>query len=351
MLVSDDIGPGDLFRSGQLFALPPSPGTLNLTVAPIPPIEPGRLSDELQQQLRKTYPISADIQNLIGFIMAGSIFPQSITIADASLTVGNPFRVTASGSIDVKFFNLWDQSSGFSLSGSIFVGPSRDPLDTSRVVKVTASFSSTDLILDTLFLLPPAAPLICEVLSSAIASKIENSLNERIAALASDALARFQPPLQLTSTAVLSLGRFIINDAGLNLTAVVGDLFGPGIEPIPIPKYISIEVTPHWNCGVAENYTITVLDFGNRTPISGALVSLTSGDGTGEPKSKERHGTTNASGSIGFQNVVLKDWKVKIPQKRGAPDWVENQPLLQVSARGYDTFKTAVDCPPLTPDG
>jgi hypothetical protein len=130
-----------------------------------------------------------------------------------------------------------------------------------------------------------------------------------------------------------------------------GCYFTPNRFTMPILKKISIEVTPQWNCGVAENYTITVLDFGNRTPISGALVSLTSGDGTGQQKSKERHGTTNASGSIEFRDVVLKDWKVKIPQKRGAPDWVESQPLLQVSARGYDTFTTAVDCPPLTPDG
>jgi hypothetical protein len=126
--------------------------------------------------------------------------------------------------------------------------------------------------------------------------------------------------------------------------------FTPIRFTMPTPKNISIEVTPHWNCGVAENYTITVLDYSSRTPISGALVSLTSGDGTGQPKSKERHGTTNASGSIGFQNVVLKDWKVKIPQKQGAPDWVEKQPQLQVSARGYPIFTTAVDCPPLTPD-
>jgi hypothetical protein len=344
MLISDDTIPGDLFRSGQLSGLPSSPGTLNLTVAPTVTEEPGRVSDALQQRLPFTFPIPDDISNLFGFIMGASMFPQSITVNTATLTVGNPCVLTAAGSIDIKFFDVYDQNSGFTLTCNFTVAPSGDASDTSRIVKVTASVSSTDLIIDTMLLLPPAALVISNFLAAAIASKLENWLNERIVELTSDNLAQLQ--LQLTGTAVISAGRFIINSKGLNITLVAGDLFGPGVEPIPIPKYISIEVTPQWNCGVTENYTITVRDSADRSPIPCALVSLTYGEGGSE--SFKRHGTTDANGRTEFRDLALQDWVIRIPQKHGAPDDVEYQPLIEVSAAGFSTFTKGIDCPPLT---
>jgi len=311
------------------------------------------MSDALQQQLLQTFPIDDVTKNIVGVIMGGSMVPQSFTVNDATLTVGhpNPFVVKATGSLDIKYFGITDQSSGFSLTCNLTVVHSGDPWNTSHIVKVTASVSSADLIIDTLLLLPPAVLVISQFVETAIASKLENWLNAWIAKLVSDALARFSPPLQLTDTAVLSLGRFALDDKGLHVTLVVGDLFGPGIEAIPIPKYISIEATPQWNCGVAENYTITVRDSADRSPIPGALVSLTSGDGTGGSKSSKRDGTTDANGRTQFRDVVLKDWVVQMPQKESSPENVEFQPFVQVSARGYTPFTAGIDCPPLTGDG
>jgi hypothetical protein len=180
---------------------------------------------------------------------------------------------------------------------------------------------------------------------------LEAWLNGRIAELAADALAHFSPPMQLTSTAVISLGRLAVDSDGLHATVVAGDLFGPGIEPIPIPKYISVEVTPQWKCGVAESYTITVRDAADGSPIPGAQVSLTSGEVRDRTKTFERHATADAAGVVEFSDIALSDWVVRIPQAHGAPEWKEFQPVLQVSARWFNPLTLAIDCPPLTADG
>ncbi len=351
MLLSDNKIPGDLFRSGQLFGLPPSPGTLNLSVY-TQAEEPGRISNLLQQQFPHTFPIDDLTKIIVGVYSGGVVVPQSIAVNDATLTFGhpNPIEVKATGSLDIKYLGITDQSSGFSLTCNLTVGPSGDPLNTSRIVKVTASVSSADLIIDTLLLLPPAVLVITQFMETAIAFLLEKKLNEMFARLVSDALARFSPPLQLTDTSVISLGRFADDEKGLNVTLVVGDLFGPGIEAIPIPKYIAMEVTPQWKCGVAENYTITVRDSADGSPIPGARVSLISGDWAHRPNPK-REGTTDANGRTEFRDVVLKDRVVRMPQKGGPPENVEYQPLVQVSAKGFTTFTAGIDCPSLTGDG
>jgi hypothetical protein len=311
------------------------------------------VADALQQRLRQTFPIDDKTKNIVGVIMGGSMVPQSFTINDVTLTVGNPnpLVVHINGSLDVKYFGLTDQSSGFSLTCTLTAGPSGDPLNPSHIVKVTASVSSADLIIDALLLLPPAALIISQFVETVIASKVENWLNGWIAGLIATVLARFSPPLQLTDTAVISLGRFALDEQGrLQVTLVVGDLVGPGIAAIPIPKGIAMEVTPPWHCGVAENYIITVRNATDHSPIADALVSLTSGDG-GRLQPSKREGTTDANGRTEFRDVVLKDWVVKMPQKGGPPQYIEYQPVVQVSAKGFTTWTTGIDCPPLTGEG
>ena len=250
LLVSDSTTSGDLFRSGPLQPLPPSPGPLILWVSAAQTISSADINSQIQALFPLTIPVPGEVQTLVGLLMWGSMIPQSITVSDFSLTLGSPVALEIYGTINVTYLGFIQQSSGFSLSVNLRIGPSGDAKDTSRIVAVGSIGVSIDLILDSLFLLPPAAIAISQFAADAISSQIESQLNNLILQSTTAALLRETPPMQMTPTATISLGRLLILGDGLNAVFVLGDLFGPGVQPVPVPKFPQIEVAPQWNCGV-----------------------------------------------------------------------------------------------------
>jgi len=96
---------------------------------------------------------------------------------------------------------------------------------------------------------------------------------------------------------------------------------------------------PQWNCGVAENYTITISDPASGAPIPGAFVHLTAFT----PSTLS--GTTDAGGQVVFRDVIVKSWIVVTTPGKGPPVRTENYSQLLVLASGFSTSTTVIPCP------
>jgi hypothetical protein len=336
LLVSDTTSSGDLFRSGPLQPLPPSPGTLTLWVAPSQTVDIETIYIYIDALLPLTIPVPSGIQALVGLLTAGSMIPQSIIVTDVNLTLGTPAALELDGNINVAYFGFINQSSGFSLSTNLMIAPSGDASDPSRIVAVTTPSlaSSADLVFDALILLPPAAIAIAQLAAGAVASQVESQLNNLIAQKAASVVQSFN--LQMTPTATISLVRPIILPGGMAGILTIGDIFGSAIEAIP--QAPEIAVTPKWNCGVKENYTITVTDPANNSPIPGAYVHLSG-------KSSTWSGTTDPAGQVELLDVVVESWLVISTWGKGPPVITEYNSQLLVAASGCLTSTIDISCP------
>jgi hypothetical protein len=176
-----------------------------------------------------------------------------------------------------------------------------------------------------------------------VASQVSGILNEQIAEQVSAAAAGLGQ--QLTSTAVVSCGRLTITPAGVSAVMVLGDLFGPGL--VPVPKTMSVEVSPRWQCASPQDYTVTVRELIHGTPVPGASVQLKTGAGaTGGPGPKTSTGTTDANGRAELEDVTLRGWVMVHPGPPGDPPvTVQFDPVLAVSASGFHNVLTAIHCP------
>ena len=339
MLIRDTTTSGDLFRSGPVLNLPSSPATLVLVIPPSVSKTAGEISQSLNESLPITVQFPADVVAICSLATGGVITPVSFTANDLTMQLGSTSTFTVNGQLNVKFLGFIDQASGFSLTAQLAFSPSGDASDPARIVSVTSV--SPVVSLDAFFLAPPAAAAIAIFGGGVIASALTDYINGQIPILASAAL----PPNQmLTSTAVLSVGQIDIESSSVSVVPVIGDIFGRAV--VPIPSNLLVEVNPAWQCDEQRNYVVTVRDHKDGSPVAGALIRLQTGAGglagQGGPTV---HGTTAPDGTVQLNDVTLKSYVYARGGGKGPPVLIKVDPVLTVSAAGFNDFITQITCP------
>jgi hypothetical protein len=336
---SGDITTGDLFRSGPMLNLPNSPATLVLVLPKAVSMTARDVSFALNQRLPITVPFPADVVALCSLATGGVITPVSFTANDLTMQLGPTSTFAVNGQLNVKFLGFINQASGFSLTAQLAFAPSGDATNPARIVSVTSANQVASV--DAFFLAPPAAAAIAVFGGGVIASALEDVVNGQIPALAAAAV----PPNQmLTSTAVLSAGQIDIQSSNVTVVAVVGDILGGAV--MPIPGNLLVEVNPAWQCDEQRNYVVTVRDHKDSSPVADALVTLQTGAGgpagLGGPTVR---GTTASDGTVQLNDVTLKSYVYTRGGGKGPPVVIKFEPVLTVSAANFNDFITQITCP------
>jgi hypothetical protein len=339
MLVTETTFGGDLFRSGPV-QLPPSPA--QLTVNLVPPQQPSPAPPTLTP---------SQVSGLVGSVAgntlsAGGGMTVAIATATAKLVAG-AVKLTLTGTIRWSWF-IFSASTGFTLTMFLGLAPSHDPSDTSDVVSapvVTTGAAAPPALTLTSILLSPLAPALAGLFASEVASVVAAEINQMIPSIASGALANMNR--QLTPTAVISLERAVITGSGIGLIASVSDLFGPGIEPIPISLRAVISPPPRY--GEPIDYTVEVVeDTATGQAVPGATVKITTPAPT-ETKPQNIDTVTETTGSNGlatFPQLTLQSVELPVFNGKGMSGQLTIYPWLSAKAAGFIGFSEQLNEPP-----
>jgi hypothetical protein len=267
------------------------------------------------------------------------IIPVSFTADSVTTQLGPTSTFVVNGQLNVKFLGFIDQASGFSLTAQLAFAPSADASDPARIVNITSA--GQVLSVDAFFLSPLAAAALAVFGGNAIASALTDIVNGQIPGLAA---AVVPAGLMLTSTAVLSIGSLVVASSGVTIVAVIGDILGPAL--VPIPENLLVEVNPAPQCNEQRNYVVTVRDRTDGGPVAGALVQFQTGDGGLEGHGGPTvRGTTAADGTVQLNDVTLRSYVYARGGGKGPPVLITAEPVLTVSAAGFNDFIAQITCP------
>jgi hypothetical protein len=143
-------------------------------------------------------------------------------------------NLNLTGTLKVQHWGPWSTTSSFYFAMSVKPTASGDPVATSRIFAMPLVAPNPSLGISGVpgIILGPIA----NWLASMAASMIEGMINQSAASQVPPALANLPAPLQpsmLTPTAVVSAVNVVILPSGIDLVIAIGDLFGPGLVPIP----------------------------------------------------------------------------------------------------------------------
>jgi len=275
MLVTEPAG-GDLFRSGQVALPGASPASLALTIAPGQEpgnvaMTPAQLNTLAASFAGTSIKVPDNVRLAAGVLSAGLLIPESVTLLTAALSLGpGAISVTLTANISVREWFFFVAHYSCALTMSLAVGPSGDPVDTSRVLAATVSASPGPV------LTVPGAPgiyasLVAGWAAAAVSAMLEAQANKAISPLAAAELAKHH--FELTPTAVISAVRVVTTVTGISLFVSVGDIFGPGIVPLTqtqVPNVVGDEpaaaATALTAAGLAIRITQTVTSATVATP-------------------------------------------------------------------------------------
>lgn len=341
--------------SAMLISQPPSGDLYRLAVAP-PQDNPAHLSGDcktgsaltqadLDSQTAnagaQTSDLPLGLQYLYGVLTLGLYIPRSVTISSASLTLPQApaagfLTLTLTGTVTVH--QWWSNSDKpFTLTASVALVPSGDPVDTFRILAATPSNVSMSITGG--FIVVPALQ---SAMTGQATTYLEQNFNLAIPQKVAQALAKLDPPQQLSPNAVISARKVDIQPAGLTLTLSIADLSETAI--VPIPPNMFVEVSPAPTCGEKRNYVVTV--YHGQSPIEGAAVTFETGAGgpaaNGGPAVR---GTTGPDGTVQLNDVTLSSYLYKGGGGKGPPKILKFNPVLTVSAVSFKEFASEIDCP------
>jgi hypothetical protein len=334
---------GDLFRSGRLTGLPPSPGIL--TVYSVPTGLTRFTATTLAALLRpRVATISLApplwISILMGLLSLGTYIPVTGVLTSIVPTfTGMPagtMTLTLTGFFTFRAYYFWTDTIAF--TGTIIAtpAPSGDVLRSSRVLSVpcavrlatTTTGPSPTLALTGLFL-----SLLAPVFAPAAQALVEDAVNTGIDGAVAPALGSLG--FRRSPSSVVSARSVVVTGAGMALSLVLADLFGAGV--VRIPSNLRAAISPPPKAGGPQPYTVTVTDMASGASVDQADVTVENYTATGAaqtlgPQPTNANGQTTFTVALRFKVVTAVD-----------PETHEHEPVflpptLTVSKAGYNTI-------------
>jgi hypothetical protein len=340
---------GDLFRSGLVIGVPPSPAPL---AALSFPTALTRLSGPAFATM-----LSARIGTIaltpppwvvaaVAAASLGTYIPLSGAITGVVPTLNDPPAAGGAGSVTLTvtgFFTFrvyYFFTDTMSFTGTIVLtpAPSGDATQRSRVLSVTAGGAA--LATTTTGPSPTLATwgwilsLIAPAVGATLQPKIEAAINDLLDGLVAPGLASMG--FLRSPTSVLSARNVTISSRGIALSLVLADLLGPAITPIPGNLHAAVSPAPQ--AGSQHAYTVTVTNTATGTPINQASVTLLNYTANGTAQTMGPFQTSASGQTLPFNVALQSKITYQVIPDSGERVRVFHPPTLTVSKAGFTTI-------------
>ncbi len=319
---------GDLYRSGVISSLPPSPGLLSIITAQTETITTAELNGIIARFTPTTLTIPTGIAVAAGILTLGTLIPLEASMtAITPVTGGAPLTFTVSGTITSQRFWFFRVTTTFIYTFTLSITPSGDSANQERVVAVRTPAST----LGGNTLNPLFNTLLGPLLGVFLSGFTENLINAQILGLARSVLN--EQGFRMSPSATLSARRITITSAGLAVQLAVSDAHGPGV--LALPGSLRVTIAPAPSTAVNVSYTITVLNSASGLPVAGAAVSIRNFNATGLVQTLSA--VTDAAGVATITATLNARITFGIRIENGARVRVRffTPPVLLVTAAGF----------------
>jgi hypothetical protein len=333
---------GDLFRSGLVTGLPPSPGTL--TVLSIPTTLTRLSATALTAMVSArvgTIPLTPPpwAVGAMAALSLGTYIPLGGAITGVVPTLNTPpgsvtFAVT--GFFTFRTYYFFTDTITFTGTLVATPAPSGDVGQPSRILSVTGATTLTTTTTGpspTLALAGTFLSLIAPTVGPILQPQIEAAINGAIDGLVAPGLASLG--FLRSPSSVVSARSVTITGSGIGLSLVLADLFGPAISPIPGNLHAAVSPAPQ--AGGQRVYTATVTNSATGTPINQTDVTLHNytANGTAQTVGPLQ---TNPSGQVTLNVALHPKITFQVIPSDHERVRVFSPPTLTVSKAGFNTI-------------
>jgi hypothetical protein len=326
---------GDIFRSGTISSLPPSPGNLTIITAPTTTINAATLNAMIGGFAPPAITIPAGVGVVSGILTLGTLIPLSATIISiVPVSGGTPLTFTVTGTVTSQRFWFFTVTTTFTYTFTMSLTPSGDSVNRTRTIAVTVPASG----LGGNTLTPLLNFLVAPFLGIVLAGFAEPALNGIIASNADTELASMG--FRLSPTATVSARGIVVTPSGIAAQIAISDVFGPGV--LPLPKVLAVSILPDPSTSSNVPYKIKVRNAATGMAVPGATITLknftqsgtsqtltTTSDATGEGTI-----TTTLHGKITFGIRIVDGERERVR--------FFTPPNLRVSATGFNPVELAL---------
>ena len=278
---------GDLFRSGLLTGLPPDPGTVSLLSFPT---SVTRLSSSAIAAMAVgavsgvSLTPPAWVVGLVGAATLGTYIPLGGAITGIVPTLNSPpgsVTLTVTGFFTFRTYYFWTDTISFTGTLVVRPAPSGDPTRPGRILSLTGA--TTSLSTTTTGPSPTLAvagwflSLVAPMVGAIVQPVLEDKVNQAIESLVAPGLASLG--FRRSPSSVVSARNVVVSGAGIAMSLVLADLFGPAFSPLPGTLRAEVSPTPRANTPLS--YTVTVTNSATGTPVPQASVVIHNFTGTG----------------------------------------------------------------------
>jgi hypothetical protein len=330
VLILDTAAAGDVFRSGVVASLPPTPGNVIAWIAPSVRVP----FTSIASPAAVAPPASALPIGVIAAVSvaSGGVFiPLTMTITGT--IAATSLLVTVTGTLTARVWYFWIRVYTFVATFVVVPASSGDADVPGRILSIRATAPTLVATGVPGFIAARLAPAIAGV----AASHLESTLNTTITSMVNSSLGSLGR--RLTPTAVICAQHVgVVPSAGIVLQLIISDLFDVGT--VPLAKIFAVAVTPHPQPGPALAYMAKVTDAATHAAVPHANVTLHNFAANGDSIIDGPH-QTNANGQVMF-NADLHPRIVPIPGKgvpreEGSDDThVRISPTLTVELIGFN---------------
>jgi hypothetical protein len=241
---------GDLFRSGLLTSIPPSPGTLTALSFPtsLTSLSAAALASRVAAMGRIAITPPGWVVALVSAASAGTYIPLGGAVTGIVPTLNTPpgtVTFTVTGFFTFRTYYFFTDTVGFTGTLTTTPAPSGDPTQPGRILSLsgttTTLATTTTGPSPTLAVLGWFLSLVAPAVGGIVQPQLESAVNQAIDSLVAPGLASLG--FIRSPTSVVSARRVVVTGSGLGISLVLADLLGPAFSPVP--GTLRVQVTPH----------------------------------------------------------------------------------------------------------
>jgi len=339
--VTNSTPTGDLFRSGLLTSVPPSPGTVTAISFPtsLTSLSATALAARVATVGRIPITPPGWVVGLVSAATAGTYIPLGGAITGIVPTLNTPagtVTFTVTGFFTFRTYYFFTDTVGFTGTLTTTPAPSGDPTQPGRILSLTGTTTTLTTTTTgpspTLAVLGWFLSLMAPAVGGIVQPQLENAVNQAIDSLVAPGLASLG--FIRSPTSVVSARRVVVTGSGLGMSLVLADLLGPAVTPVP--GTLRVQITPTPRATQQTSYTVTVTNTATGSAVPQATVTLHNFTSTGAAQTigpLQTDGAGQAKLSAALRGKVTS----RVDPVTHQRERVFLPPTLTVSRTGFST--------------
>ena len=339
--VTNSTPTGDLFRSGLLTSVPPSPGTVTAISFPtsLTGLSAAALAARVATVGRIPITPPAWIVGLVSAATAGTYIPlggASTGIVPTLNTPAGTVTFTVTGFFTFRTYYFFTDTVGFTGTLTTTPAPSADATQPGRILSLTGTTTSLTTTTTgpspTLAVLGWFLSLVAPAVGGIVQSQLESVVNQAIDSLVAPGLASLG--FIRSPTSVVSARRVVVTGSGIGLSLVLADLLGPAVTPAPGTLHVEVAPTPRST--QQTSYTVTVTNSATGSAVPQATVTLHNFSSTGAAQTIGPL-QTDSAGQAKLSAALRGKVTSRVDPMTHEHERVFLPPTLTVSRSGFST--------------